>query len=86
MSNVSKKLKAELITKPKRTVTELADMLGMARPSVSNVINGNADLSLELAIKIELKFGLNGRKLLIEQMDEYLSATRAQLTGKGNGY
>lgn len=79
MSKVSEKLKAQLITKPGRSVTDLAKLLGMARPSVSNVINGNADLSMELAIKLEIEFGMNGRQLLLMQLEEGMAKIREQM-------
>jgi len=48
----------------------------MSRPSFSNVINGSASLSVELALRIEKKFGFQARALLIQQLDEQLSAAR----------
>jgi len=71
----------DLIKKPGRTVTELAGMLGMSRPALSNVLNGNAELSMELALKLEEKFGMDASKLLINQLGEQLEETRANCFG-----
>jgi plasmid maintenance system antidote protein VapI len=65
-----------LVTSRDKTVTEVAREMGMARPSFSNVINGNASLSVDLALKIEKKFGFQARALLIQQLDEQISAAR----------
>lgn len=79
MSKTSKKLMTELIVKPGKTVTELARELSMSRPALSNVLNGNADLSMELAIKLETTFGMDAKKLLLAQLDERLAEVRAQM-------
>ena len=39
------------------TVTEAARVLGVARPTLSNVINGKAGISPEMAIRLEKAFG-----------------------------
>lgn len=65
-----------LVTARGKTVTEVADELKMSRPSFSNVINGSASLSVELALRIEKKFGFQARTLLIQQLDEQISAAR----------
>ncbi len=39
------------------TVTEGARILGIARPTLSNVINGRAGVSPEMAIRLEKAFG-----------------------------
>ncbi|MFQ6016559.1 MAG: HigA family addiction module antitoxin [Kiloniellaceae bacterium] len=39
------------------TVTEAAKVLGIARPTLSNVINGRAGISPEMAIRLEKAFG-----------------------------
>lgn len=79
MSKVSKKLKADLITKAGRSVTDLARELGMSRPALSNVLNGSADLSMELAIKLESSFGMSASKLLMSQLTERLEQIRAEM-------
>lgn len=66
----------KLVTSRGKTVTEVAREMGMSRPCFSNVINGNASLSVELALKIEKQFGFKARALLIQQLDEQISAAR----------
>lgn len=58
------------------TVTEMAIRLGITRPPMSNMLNGTAGLSIPLALKIELVFGLNARELLIMQLDEQIAMER----------
>jgi plasmid maintenance system antidote protein VapI len=65
-----------LVTSRDKTVTDVAREFQMSRPAFSNVINGNASLSVELALKIEKKFGFQARSLLIQQLDEQISAAR----------
>jgi antitoxin HigA-1 len=69
-------LKKRLITQPGKTVTQVADEIGMSRPAFSNVINGNAALSIELALKLEEQFGLDARRLLIRQLDQDIAAAK----------
>jgi addiction module HigA family antidote len=65
---VSERLQA-LLVEQGLSVTDAAKRLEISRPSLSHVINGNAALSVRLALKIEREFGLNARKLLIAQLD-----------------
>lgn len=39
------------------TVSEAAKILGVARPTLSNVLNGRAGISPEMAIRLEKAFG-----------------------------
>ena len=73
---LAQKLYDALVTSRGKTVTEVAAELGMSRPCFSNVINGNASLSVELALKIEKKFGHQARAMLIQQLDEQITAAR----------
>jgi antitoxin HigA-1 len=76
---VAEMLMRELVTKRKATVTDLARELQISRPALSTVLNGNAELSVELALKIESSgFGLDARRLLIAQLDEQLAAARTR--------
>ena len=47
------------------TVTKAAKLLGVGRPALSNFLNGNADLSPEMAVRLERTFGADS-KMLIE--------------------
>lgn len=49
------------------SVTEAADFLLVGRPAFSNLLNGNADLSYEMAVRLEKAFGLNKEELLLMQ-------------------
>jgi len=54
------------------TVTEAAKILGISRPALSNVLNGNAELSISLACKIEDVFRYKALALLEYQLvDKY---------------
>lgn len=41
------------------SVTEVADQLGVARPSLSRVLNGHAAISPEMALRIEKWLGVD---------------------------
>lgn len=45
-------------------VTEAARLLGVGRPALSNLLNGKAALSPEMAMRIERAFGANARELM----------------------
>src|SRR5258707_3022530 len=49
---------------PKMAVKEAAKLLGVGRPALSNLLNGNADLSSEMAARLEKVFGADAQKLL----------------------
>lgn len=74
MKSVAAMLRTALVDARGLTVTELAPMLGIARPSLSSVLNGRSALSLDLALRIERVCGIDARKMLIAQLDEQLAA------------
>lgn len=77
MTTVADRLMRELIIRRKATVTDLARELGISRPALSNVLNGNAELSVELAVRIERSgFGLDAKKLLLAQLEEQIADAR----------
>lgn len=49
------------------SVTNAAKLLGVGRPALSNLLNGNASLSLEMAKKLERTFAANAKDLLHRQ-------------------
>ena len=49
------------------TVTKAAKLLGIGRPALSNFLNGNADLSPEMAVRLERTFGADSEKLIERQ-------------------
>lgn len=56
-------IKNEVIP-PKVAVKEAAKLLGVGRPALSNLLNGNAALSPEMAARLEKAFGANAQELL----------------------
>jgi addiction module HigA family antidote len=57
-------LKEEVIESLVLTVTDAAKILGVARPALSNLLNGKASLSPEMALRFEKAFGLKMDTLL----------------------
>ena len=49
------------------SVTRAAELLGVGRPALSNLLNGNASLSPEMAKKLERTFAANAEDLLHQQ-------------------
>ena len=49
------------------SVSETADLLEVARPTLSKLLNGRADLSAEMALRFEQVFGLRMATLLAMQ-------------------
>jgi antitoxin HigA-1 len=50
------------------SVSEAAEILGVRRATLSNLVNGNASLSPEMALRIEKAFGLDMQTLLNMQV------------------
>lgn len=51
-------------------VTDAAKRVGVTRSALSNVINGNAELSIDLAFSLQHQFKVNARELLVAQLNE----------------
>ena len=49
-------VREELVEANGLTVSKVADLLGVARPNLNNVLNGHRALSYELALKFEALF------------------------------
>src|SRR5688572_28513255 len=49
------------------SVKEAAKTLGVGRPALSNLLNGKAALSPEMALRLEQAFGADGQELLALQ-------------------
>jgi addiction module HigA family antidote len=60
------------------TVTEGARVLGVARPTLSGVINGRAGVSPEMAIRLEKAFGGTADAWLRMQLAYDLAQTRTR--------
>src|SRR5689334_4327155 len=56
------------IIPPKMAVKDAAKLLGVGRPALSNLLNGNADLSPEMAARLEKVFGADQQELLKKQV------------------
>ncbi len=52
-------IRTEIIEAHKLSVTAAAKVLGVSRPALSNLLNQHADLSGEMALRIEKAFGVN---------------------------
>src|SRR6266571_1478242 len=52
-------IKTEIIEAHGLSVTAAAKVLGVSRPALSNLLNRNADLSGEMALRIEKAFGVS---------------------------
>jgi addiction module HigA family antidote len=65
---------------PAMPVKKAAELLGVGRPALSNVLNGNAALSPEMAFRLEKAFGADQQQLLKMQadFDQYQQRTRDQ--------
>jgi len=58
------------------TVTDLAQRLGVTRPAMSNLLNGHAALSAEMALRFEKGFALSADTLLKMQAAHDLAKAR----------
>ena len=52
-------IRTEIVAAYGLSVTAAAKVLGVSRPALSNLLNQNADLSGEMALRIEKAFGVN---------------------------
>jgi addiction module HigA family antidote len=59
----------EKVLPPGLSVKAAAGFLGVGRPALSNLLNGNAALSPEMALRIEKAFGASHKELLQMQAD-----------------
>lgn len=51
-------IRTEIVEPAGLTVTAAADALGVSRPALSSLLNGKADLSADMALRIEKAFGV----------------------------
>jgi antitoxin HigA-1 len=75
---VAARLQKVIIGQMGMTVTDAARQLQIARPSLSNVLNGNAELSVDLALRLEAVFMIDPKRLLVAQLEEQIAAARAK--------
>lgn len=60
-------LREEVLDANALAVTDAATLLGVARPTLSKLLNGRADLSAEMALRVEQVFGLEMSTMLAMQ-------------------
>lgn len=60
------------------TVVDAARALGVGRPALSNLLNGHADLSGDMALRLEKAFGVRMETLIGMQSAYDIARTRAR--------
>ena len=76
--HVGKIIRYEVLEPLGLKVTEAAKVLGVSRPALSNLLNGRAALSPEMAIRIEKAFGPKMEHLLRMQLAYDLARAHAK--------
>ena len=71
-------LRAEIVEPAGLSVTALARRLHVTRQAASSLLNGNAGLSAEMAIRFEKAFGLRAETLMRMQSAHALAEARAR--------
>lgn len=71
-------LRTELVEPYGLNVTVAAEQLGVTRQAISNLLNGNAGLSAEMAIRFEKAFGVRADTILRMQAAHDLTEARAR--------
>ncbi len=57
-------IRDEILAELSLSVTEAADVLGVRRATLSDLVHGNASLSPEMALRVEKAFGIDMEMLL----------------------
>ncbi len=68
------------------TIGEIAERLDVARPHMNNVLNGHAEITIGMAIKLEQTFGYNAKDILACQLDERLKQAGYRETLKNGAH
>jgi addiction module HigA family antidote len=71
-------LRTEIVEPASLSVTALAGRLHVTRQAMSNLLNGNAGLSAEMAIRFEKAFGIKADTLMRMQAAHELAEARAR--------
>ena len=71
-------LRAEIVEPAGLSVTALAERLHVTRQAASNLLNGNAGLSAEMAIRFEKAFGVRADTLMRMQAAHELAEARTR--------
>ena len=69
-------IRTEIIQPAGLSVTAAAAALHVSRPALSNLLNGNADLSGDMALRIEKAFGVKMDTLMRMQASYDIAETR----------
>ena len=69
-------LKSEIVGPANVSVTALAEHVGVSRQALSTLLNGNASLSADMAIRFEKAFGIKADTLLRMQTTYELARAR----------
>ena len=69
-------IRTEIIEAAGLTVTAAAVALGVSRPTLSSLLNGNAGLSGDMALRIEKAFGVRMDTLMRMQSSYDIAQTR----------
>ena len=69
-------LREEMIAPHGLNVTQAAEHLGVTRPAMSNLLNGKAGLSAEMALRFEKAFGISADTLMRMQSAYELAQAR----------
>ncbi len=69
-------IRTEIIKAAGLSVTAAAEALGVARPTLSSLLNGRADLSGDMALRIEKAFGVKMDTLMRMQASYDIAQTR----------
>lgn len=69
-------IKTEVIEPLRLSVTAAAAVLGVSRPTLSSLLNGKADLSGDMALRIEKAFGVKMDTLMRMQNSYDIARTR----------
>jgi antitoxin HigA-1 len=69
-------IRTEIIEPAGLSVTDAARALHVSRPALSSLLNGNADLSGEMALRIEKAFGVKMDTLMRMQSAYDIAQTR----------
>jgi antitoxin HigA-1 len=71
-------IRTEIIEPAGLTVSAAASVLQVSRPALSSLLNGNADLSGEMALRIEKAFGVKMDTLMRMQSAYDIAQTRSR--------
>ena len=69
-------IRSEILEPVGLSVTAASEVLGVSRPALSNLLNGNAALTAEMAIRIEKAFGVKMETLMRMQLAHDIAQAR----------